>query len=889
MIGRTLGPYQILAELGRGGMGEVYRAKDTKLNRDVAIKVLPEVFTGDADRLARFKREAQVLASLNHPNIAAIYGIEDSGATHALVMELVEGEDLSAIITRGAMSLADALPIARQIADALEAAHEQGIVHRDLKPQNIKVRADGTVKVLDFGLAKAMDRTLDAGPGTQNDIANSPTLTVRGTQMGMIIGTAAYMAPEQARGRAVDRRADIWAFGVVLFEMLTGRRCFEGDDISITLASVLKDEVKFDALPADLPMPLRRLLRRCLEKDPRKRLSSIGDARLDMDDASSPSMEAVSSGLTAAASSAPRSSRTALLVAAAAVVALAVLAYSHFSEGAPEPPVMHVTLPLPDGGAGFLGISPDGRLVLAGANNLAVRDLAAGEWTPIESARGARAPFWSPDGRSIAFYADDTLKVVSATGGPARELCSQAGAGAGGAWGPNDVILFAGSAGTMRQVPATGGACTPVMKDDTQRVVWHPTFLPDGVHYLYVGQIKGDLASRGVYVGSLAELDAMPMSGKKLLDDNSNVIYTPPAERGGPSHLLFLRGSTIMAQAFNTEALTLTGDPFPVAKSAGYSLSTPQVAASVGGGTLVFGSNLKPAGYQLVWMDRAGKRVGTASPVGDFRSVALSSDGRFATARQLDEGLRLFDLAQSSNIRLSKEANPTPGVWAKDGRSVVFSATINGVRGIYRKPADGSGDEVLLQPTPGNQQMPTDLSATGTLVYVESDPKTKTDIWYWSKPGDPASTPERFLATPAAETQPQLSPDGRWLAYVSSDTGLTVRQFPSGPGFIRLGQGLEPRWKADGSELYFVTANSQGSDPQVVAVPMKGDGRGGLSAGTPTPLFGFRSLITIPQNNSWLYAPSPDGQRFLVSLQAESGPPMIHVLTNWLKAARGGR
>jgi serine/threonine-protein kinase len=574
-------------------------------------------------------------------------------------------------------------------------------------------------------------------------------------------------------------------------------------------------------------------------------------------------------------------------VAAAAAVGLAAIAYLHFSERPPEPAVMRVSLPLPPGGAGFLSVSPDGRRVLAGLGNLAVRDMDSGEWTRIESARGARTPFWSPDGRSIGFFADGKLKTVSATGGPARELCGETGTGAGGAWRSDGVILFSSDDGPLRRVSASGGACTPVMKADLRRISYFPVFLPDGVHYLYVGQIRGDLTSRGVYVGSLEDPAAIPLSGKKVLDDYSSVLFAPSAESGGSSHLLFLRGSNIMAQRFDARTLGTQGDPFLVAPNGGISMSQPQVAAGVGGGTLVYGSNLKPAGYEPVWMDRAGRRLSSIAPANDLRGVALSSDGLFATLIRTDEGLRVFDLARHSETRLSTDSNPSPGVWSRDGKYVVFSSTIDGVSGIYRKPANGSGKEELLLAAPDNPLLPADLSDTGTLIFVEQNPKTNADIWYWLRPGDASSKPEKFLATAATESLPQLSPDGRWLAYFSNEGGVgqvLVRQFPSGPGFVRVGPGSYPRWKKDGSELYFLTGTT---DLTLMAVPMKADGHGGISAGAPVRLFQFESLISTHESNRWLYAPSPDGQRFLVAVRAESAPPTIQVITNWLQAARG--
>ncbi len=860
-IGTELGPYKITGTLGKGGMGEVYRAHDPRLQRDVAIKVSPERFS------ERFDREARAIAALNHPNICQIY---DVGPNY-LVMELVEGE-----APKGPMDLDEALAIMNQIADALQEAHSKKITHRDLKPANIKITPEGKVKVLDFGLAKF-------GNIPTAISEDSPTLSMGMTQAGTILGTAAYMSPEQARGKPVDERADIWAFGVVFYEILTGQRLFKGEDLADTLASVVKVHPSLDAAP----MQVRRLLDACLQKDPAKRLQSIGDMRLLIE---APRTEPV-----AVAPPPPKPSLLWPVLAGVAIVGAAALAFIHFRETPPEQAVMHVSLPIPEkGGAGFLSLSPDGHRVLAGGGGtvLAVRNLDAAEWTRIESTPLARTPFWSPDGRFIGFFADGKLKTVSASGGPAKELCGETGLGYGGAWRSDGVILFASDTGPMRKVSASGGACTPVMKDDPQRTAALPEFLPDGVHYLYVGQIRGNPASRGVYVASLDDPSGTPLSGKKVLDDYSSVLFTPSAHSGDPSHLLFLRGSNIIAQAFDAGTLTTVGDPFLVAPQGSVALTQPQLAAGVGGGTLVYVSNLQASGYQPTWMDRTGKRLSNVGPVGSHRGVALSRDGLFATLTRRDEGLHLYDLARNSEVRFTADANPSAGVWSPDGSYVVFSSTIDGVRGIYRKPANGGGKEELLSPSPTNPQYPADLSATGTLFFTEDDPKTRADIWYWSKPGDGSSKPEKFLATGSMETQPQLSPDGRWLAYVS-DSNVYVRQFPSGQGFakVSIDRGLEPRWKKDGSELYFLGfKESNGANgPTLMAAPMKTDSRGGISPGVPVELFQFKSLPTVSQANVWLYAPSPDGQRFLVNVQAETAAPQIHVITNWLKAAKGAK
>ncbi len=815
----------------------------------------------------RFDREARAIAALNHPNICQIYDI----GPNYIVMELVEGE-----APKGPMDLDDALAIANQIADALQEAHSKKITHRDLKPANIKITPEGRVKVLDFGLAK-VGHALP--PDTLGE--DSPTLTMAMTQAGTILGTAAYMSPEQARGKPVDARSDIFAFGVVFYELLTGERLFKGEDLADTLASVVKVHPSLDAAPIEV----RRLLDACLQKDPAKRLQSIGDMRLLIE---APRVEPV-----AVPAPPPKPSLLWPMVAGVALLGAAVLAFVHFRETPPEQAVMYVSLPMPElGTAGFLSLSPDGRRVVAGIPlaPLAVRNLDAAEWTTIESSRGARTPFWSPDGRSIAFFADGKLKTVSASGGPAKELCGETGLGQGGTWRSDGTIVFASETGPMRRASASGGACTPVMKADPQRTASLPEFLPDGVHYLYAGQILGNPASRGVYVASLEDSSAAPLSGKKILDDYSSVLFTPSARSGEPGHLLFLRGSSIMAQPFDAGTLTTVGDPFLIAAQGSTSMTAPQLAAGAGGGNLACVTNLRPSGYQPIWMDRMGKRLSNVGPVGDHRGVALSRDGLFATLARNDEGLHLYDLARNSDVRFTADANPSPGVWSPDGSYVLFSSTIDGVRGIYRKPANSSGKEELLLPSPTNPRIPADLSETGTLFFTEEDPKTQADIWYWSKPGDASSKPEKFIATAAIESQPQLSPDGRWLAYVSTETGkyeVYVRQFPSGQGFakVSINGGREPRWKKDGSELYFSTGTA--TNLTLFAAPMKADGRGGISAGVPVELFQSQSLVYAAQRNTWLYAPSPDGQRFLVNVEAETAAPEIHVITNWLKAARG--
>ena len=484
--GARLGVYEIIAPLGRGGMGEVYRATDTRLKRHVAIKVLPPVFAADPHRLARFQREAEVLASLNHPNIAAIHGVEEDGDTTALVMELVEGETLAERIARGPIPVDESLAIARQIASALEAAHERGVIHRDIKPANVKVRADGTVKVLDFGLAKAIDPAASDAPAASPDMANSPTITSPATQAGVILGTAAYMSPEQAKGRVVDRRTDVWAFGAVIYEMLTGRRAFGGEDVSDTLARILMKEPDWTALPATVPPAMTTVLRRCLQKDPRQRLRDAGDVALALEDA----FHTASPAKTSMPFSTTRG-WVAVWVAAVFGVALTSLALIRFSEP-PVPQRLHVTVPLSGAAPGSgIAFSPDGRSVVMNYDgDYGIRSLETGEIRMLKGltsgAQIGRAPFWSADSRNLGFFGDGKLKTVAASGGPPRTLCEEVGLGGGGTWNRADMIVFATGDGWLARVSAAGGPCTELTKPEPGIRRTTPVFLPDGEHFLYV-------------------------------------------------------------------------------------------------------------------------------------------------------------------------------------------------------------------------------------------------------------------------------------------------------------------------------------------------------------------------------------------------------------------
>ena len=864
--------------IGEGGMGQVYRATDTTLGRQVAIKILPDAFASDPERLARFEREAKTLASLNHPHIAAIYGFEKSSGLHALVMELVEGEDLSQRIARGAIPIDEALPIARQIAEALEAAHEQGIIHRDLKPANIKVRADGTVKVLDFGLAKAIE---PAGVSSANAM-NSPTLSMHATQAGIILGTAAYMSPEQARGRAVDKRADIWAFGCVLFEMLTGRQLFAGEDLTEILVSVVKEQPDI----SQSPRHVQKLLRRCLEKDPKKRLRDLGDAWDLLDDPS-----AATAG--AAPAAAYGRSWIAWSVAGVLAIALASLAFLYLRQ-APLAAARrtHLFVQLPDNAApGFFALSPDGRaVVMSYQSKLAIRSLESGALRTLTGTDFARAPFWSPDSDTIAFFSpvDRTLKTLRASGGVAEVLCENVDGTGGGTWNRAGTILFSTRTALMRVSPS-GGGCTELIKSDPGVFRAHPVFLPDGDHFLYVQGAAED-ARTGVYVGSLRD----PV-GRRVLADRSSALFVPDTPRSNRGRVLFVREQTLMAQTFDAASFGLSGEPQPVANHVGFTNNTSQIAASVSDdGTLVYLANAR-VDRQMVWYDRAGVEVGRAPATGvQAAAVSLSPDGKRVLFLRADPQARstlwVDDLERNQEVRLT---NPRllagAAVWSPDGQRFAFASNPNAQdRGIFAQSVNGGAEQTILK---GNNPVAvSDWSRDGRwIVYTETDAKTGSDIWLLPSGGDAtAAKPIPLLRTAANESQGQLSPDGKWLAYTSNDEAtphVYLRAFNgSGPlsdtkwqVSLSSASGRQPRWRADGKELFYLEWPGQ-AHVKIMSVAMA---VGSNPLGTPKPLFEFRSLLTVEGGNVFAYSPSADGQRFLVDAFATDVQPTLEVISNW--------
>jgi Tol biopolymer transport system component len=892
--GTRLGPYQVLSALGAGGMGEVYRARDGKLNRDVALKVLPQAFAQDTERMARFEREAQVLAALNDPNIASIYGLEDSSGTPALVMELVEGPSLADRLAEGPIPVPEALQLAKQIADALDYAHQRGIIHRDLKPANIKITPDGRVKILDFGLAKAFE-TGAATQSSASGVSRSPTLTLAATQEGVILGTAAYMSPEQARGHQADKRSDIWSFGVVLFEMLTAKQEFAGDTVSDSLAAVLRAEVEWSALPADLPAPARRLLRRCLERDRKRRLADIADARLELEEALAGSSEPVATAV------APPRGRAAsrwwgALAALFALMAIA-LASVHFREKPPEWEVIRFQIPAPEKASfapGGMALSPDGhRLAFVatepdGRTSLWVRPLDSVAAQPLPGTDNASAPFWSTDSRSIGFFIPGKLKRIDAAGGPPQTVCDVPGTGVGASWNRDGVIVFASNSTGLFRVSQAGGTVTPLTAlDASKRETYHarPWFLPDGRHFIYCARSR-QAENEGIYLTTLEGRDR-----KRLVVAREAAAYAPPSGGSEKGHVLFLRDGTLMAQALDAGSFEPSGEPFFVADQVGYVITNAFFSVSATG-VLAYRSG-SGVNTHLTWFDREGKRLETVGPPGFYVEIQLAPDGKKVAVGKQDaqtgnRDLWLVDVEHGVPTRFTfdpaVDANP---VWSPDGGRVVFNSTRDGVSNLFQKDAGGGRNEELLLKS-DLEKRALDYSADGRfLLYGVFDPQTFSDIWVLPLEGERKPFP--FLNSRFGESQGQFSPGPagapRWVAYTSDESDrneVYVQAFSGGPagasGKFQISSqgGGQPRWRSDGQELYYLSLDSR-----LMAVEIKTSPQ--FQHGVPRPLFTTR----IVEGGSALrvaarYSPSPDGKRFLISSQPEeTASAPTTVVLNW--------
>jgi Tol biopolymer transport system component len=887
--GARLGPYEVLTPLGAGGMGEVWRARDTRLGRQVALKFLPEELAEDPERHARFEREAKVLASLNHPNIAVLYGLEHVEGRHALVMELVEGEGLDGWIGRGPLPVGDAVAIALQLAEALEAAHEKGIVHRDLKPANVKVRPDGVVKVLDFGLARAWDEPVGGG-----DPAQSPTLTGLYTRAGMILGTAAYMSPEQARGKPVDKRADIWAFGCVLYEMLTGTGAFRGDTVPDVLAGIMTREPDWGALPAGLAAPMRTVLRRCLEKDPKERLRDIGDVRLGCEETGRPGEVGTATPPVAQLASAQprRPPWVPWAVASGALIVAVAFAIAYARSASVRPRAVRSYI-LQGGETSFAFngatdcavLSPDGsRLAFlasdeAGKRRLWIRPLDSLTAQPLEGTDDASYPFWSPDSRFVGFFVPGKLKKIDTAGGRALTLCD-APSGRGGAWSPEDVIVFAPAlSGGLRRVSSAGGDSVVLTTPDASRGQtsqrW-PAFLPDGRHFMY---LAGNFASSSRGAGAIYVAAVDGGESRMLVQADSDALYAPPG------YILYLRDQNLVGQPFDAARLKLMGQAFPIAEEVAspedYRLGSFSVSMD---GTLVYATR-QSVRMQTVWLDATGAQVGTVGePVNGVGSFRLSPNGQMLAEPVQDlqtkkADIWLINLGRGVGTRFTFDAaDDEYPVWSPDGSRIVWSSNRRGHLDLYAKSASGAGKAEALFVSDADKSV-TDWSPDGRFIAFDQyggSGKTDYDLWILPMFGD--RKPYALLASPFDEGNGRFSPDGRWLAYESDESGndeVYITSFPqvSGKWQVSQGGGTTASWRADGRAVYYATLEGKLMEAAVVA-------RGAaVEIGTPHEF----SKARLPARGvgDWEYALKPKGDRILALHVETAAPVPLTLVMNW--------
>ena len=901
--GTRVGRYEVSGPLGAGGMGEVYRARDPRLNRDVAIKSLPESVAHDRERVSRFEREAQLLASLNHPHIATVYGVEDAGPLQFIVLELVDGGTLADRLARGPLPLREALQVARGVADALSAAHEKGIVHRDLKPANIAMTAAGDPKVLDFGLAKA-------------GLPDADSMTIAATRSGVVLGTAPYMSPEQARGEAVDRRSDIWSFGCVLFEMLAGRRPFVGPSTSELIVAILEREPDLDALPPATPARVRHLLRRCLAKDRRRRLHDIADARIEIDDALEDITSGRHDGTRNRASARVAGARREIAAWGLAVIALALLGWALTVRHLAKPPadddrISRTAIPIPDDvqlapvpPAGRFAVSPDGRRLVfvasapAGSSMLWVRSLDSLDAQPLPGTEGGNYPFWSPDSRWVAFVARASeggnlgqraaLKKVEVSGGQPITLTNQAFS-ASGAWNRDNVILFTptGNGPILRLSAVSPGAPAPVTALEPQNGdVQHsyPWFLPDGRHFLYtvIGSRGAATHARAVYVGSL---DGEPP--RLVMDRGSNAKYAN-------GYLLFTREAALVAQRFDLDTMRLQGEAVPISERV--QISDSAEGGSLGGfsvsetGWLVYQAGLTVRS-QIEWINREGTRRSSVREPEDVIDVTLSPDGSRAAMSVMDRQLGtrdiwILDFARGSRERLTSEpSDEYAPVWSPQGDRIVYSSGRQGGIELFERKTSGSSPERKLE-TGGSAlgKFAASWSRDGrALLYVAGGRiLARSDIYVINPDGGSASP---WLESGFVETQPRFSKDGRFVAYCTNESErlqVYVRPFP-GPGAatrVSINGGAWPRWRSDGTEIFFVAPDGTLMTTAVTATEAR------ITVGDPRPLFKTR-LRLQGRLDGFPYDVSPDGQRFLVNtLVEQSGSVGLTLMTNWTAAVR---
>jgi eukaryotic-like serine/threonine-protein kinase len=884
--GTRIGPYEVISMVGAGGMGEVYRARDTKLARAVAIKILPDSFANDPERLARFEREARTLASLNHPNIAQIHGFEESDGIKALVMELVEGLTVADRLAQGPIPLDEALPVAKQIAEALAAAHEQGIIHRDLKPANIKVRPDGTVKVLDFGLAKALESVAASSSNSQSPTITSPAMM---THIGVILGTAAYMAPEQAKGRAADRRSDMWAFGCVLYEMLTGRRAFAGDDVSDTLAAVLRGEPQWTALPRETPTAIRRLPHHYSAKDSNARIGDAWTARIEITDAQS-EPEAVGQVV-------PDDSRWRLHLLWAAGLALVILTaggaliWITRLASVPSRPVARFTIMLPTGqlfsspGHSPVVLSPGGTAIVYAANlQLHVRPLDHLESAPLRGTEGGgRSPFFSPDGQSIGFWQGDQLKTVSISGGTPVVLCSARNPW-GADWTGNTILYGQGTEGIWR-VSANGGTPQNVVKVDGDHIASRPQLLPGERAILFTRVRTGEMDAPQIVVQSLD--DGVP---RVVVEKGADARYVPTG------HLLYVLGDTLFAVPFDVTRLAVTGGSVSLVEDLARSPDGIISYFSVSNdGDLTYVPRDAIGGFQrtLVWVDRQRREAPINAPPRAYVHPRLSPDGtRIALdIRDQENDIWIWSLARETLSRLTFgpawDADP---LWtAPDGQTVIFGSGGSiafGERNLFRRKADGTGavDQLTYDTAAVAKAVTPDGKALVFIEFKKSGPgaaREQGELMLLPLVGE--QPPEPLMQTTFSETEAELSPGGRWLAYQSNESGqaeVYVRPFPnvaSGKTQVSRSGGTMPLWAQNGRELFYLSMGA------LMSVPVTTGST--FTFGNPSKLFDFEYFRRAAGRT---YDASPDGQRFVMIKQsAAAGEPppaaRIVLIQNWFE------
>jgi serine/threonine protein kinase/Tol biopolymer transport system component len=887
MIGKTLAHYEITSQLGKGGMGEVYQAKDRKLGRDVAIKVLPEEFAKDTDRVARFQREAKLLASLNHSNIAAIYGLEESEGASFLVLELVEGETLADQLKRGPIPVEESLKLALQIAEALEAAHEKGVIHRDLKPANIKVTPDGKVKVLDFGLAKAY-----AGDREEVNLSHSPTLSDAATQQGVILGTAAYMSPEQAKGKTVDKRADIWAFGVVLFQMLTGRQLFNGETVSETLAAVLMREPEWKRLPPNLHPRIRLLLERCLEKDPKDRYSSINDARVDIQKALADPGGALAQP-TAVVEPKTRLRTMLPWVAVTAILCTIIALVAVWKLRPPEPrQVMRFTYELPEGqqlnfglyNFPVLAVSPDGKqFVYSTTKGLYLRsvDELTAKLIP-GTEESTQQPFFSPDGKWIGYFsvADRKLKKISTNGGAPVALCDVAQL-AGASWYEDNAIVYGQLPGDIMRISTKGGTPESFVKWKGSFLSF-PQVLPDGKSVLYSSTTGG--------TDSRIKVQSLKSGEPKELFAGSYAQYLPTG------HIAFqlANNSNLFVVPFDIDKLEVTGGAVPIVQG----ILGGAVANS---GTLIYlpGSAIADSNNQriLVWVDRKGKEEQLLAQPKFYKYPNISPDGTKIAITDYGGAIHhiwVWDLIRKTLTKLTFEGrdNLCP-VWAPNGKRIAFCSLGRGsggnVSGLYWKAADGTGQDERLSAIQGRSLAPYCWSRDGkNLVGVEFAASLVEHIGMLSMEGDHAQ--KTLLQQASVERSPKISPNDRWMAYTSNESGreeIYVRPFPEvdkGRWQISTAGGGGPLWSPDGRELFYLNGDA------VMSISVKTEPSFDI-IGTPQVLFlGTFVGPYLGEGTPWDI--SPDGKRFLMikppalagaATTAAATRPKINIVVNWLE------